>query len=309
MTERFDRSATQFDPTVANPISAAAVANYARSPIPEIPVSAFRVNGGLNFAGANAREFWDSTGLLWLPRIGLAYQATRSTVVRSGYGIFYGSLGAFRTTANLAGFSQTTPIQPTQDNGQTFTATLANPFPNGLIAPLGATGGLETNLGQNITYFPRDRKAPYAQRWSFGVQQEMKGGFVVRPPMSATAIPALPANRNINGTPAQYLSTSPTRDQAAHQFSGRSVSESLLRNQPPVHRHDFQGESAASVSAVRRHYVCRSGWVFVVSLASIAHREAFRARLHTSGVAHMVQGHGRDAVSESDGSDALRVAC
>ena len=84
------------------------------------------------------REFWDSTGLLWLPRIGLAYQATRSTVVRSGYGIFYGSLGAFRTTANLAGFSQTTPIQPTQDNGQTFTATLANPFPNGLIAPLGA---------------------------------------------------------------------------------------------------------------------------------------------------------------------------
>ena len=75
---------------------------------------------------------------IWLPRIGLAYQATRSTVVRSGYGIFYGSLGSFKTTANLAGFSQTTPIQPTQDNGQTFKATLANPFPNGLIAPLGA---------------------------------------------------------------------------------------------------------------------------------------------------------------------------
>ena len=201
VTERFDRSATQFDPTVANPISAAAVANYARSPIPEIPVSAFQVNGGLNFAGANAREFWDSTGLLWLPRIGLAYQATRSTVVRSGYGIFYGSLGAFRTTANLAGFSQTTPIQPTQDNGQTFTATLANPFPNGLIAPLGATGGLETNLGQNITYFPRDRKAPYAQRWSFGVQQEMKGGFVVETSYVGNRGTRLPANRNINGRP------------------------------------------------------------------------------------------------------------
>ncbi len=233
VTERFDRSATQFDPTVANPIAGAAVANYARSPIPEIPVSAFQVNGGLMFAEANgSREFWNSTGLFWLPRIGLAYQATRSTVVRSGYGIFYGSLGAFRTTANLAGFSQTTPIQPTQDNGQTFTATLANPFPNGLIAPLGATGGLETNLGQNITFFPRDRKAPYAHRWSFGVQQEMKGGFVVESSYVGNRGTRLPVNRNINGTPAQYLSTSPTRDQAAISFLGAQFPNPFFGTNP-----------------------------------------------------------------------------
>lgn len=221
VTERFDRSATQFDPTVANPIASAAIANYARNPIPEIPPSAFRVNGGLQFAGGNSsREFWDSTGLLWLPRIGIAYQLTRSTVIRSGYGIFYGSLGSFKTQANLAGFSQTTPVQPSQDNGQTFIATLANPLPNGLIAPLGASGGLETNLGQNITFFPRDRKMPYAQRWSFGIQQEIPMGFVIESSYVGNRGTRLGVNRNINGTPREYLSTSPTRDQAAITYLG-----------------------------------------------------------------------------------------
>lgn len=221
VTERFDRSVTQFDPAAVNPIAAAAIANYARNPIPEIPLSSFRVNGGLRFAGqGNSREFWDSTGIMWLPRIGLAYQATRSTVVRSGYGIFYGSLGSFKTTANLAGFSQTTNIQPTQDNGQTFVANLTNPLPNGLIPPLGANGGLETNLGQNITFFPRERKMPYAQRWSFGVQQELKSGFVVESSYVGNRATRLPVNRNINATPAQYLSTSPTRDQAVISFLG-----------------------------------------------------------------------------------------
>jgi hypothetical protein len=221
VTERFDRSVTQFDPSVANPIAAAAVANYARSPIPELPLSAFRVNGGLRFAGQGSdREFWNGTGLLWLPRIGIAYQATRSTVIRTGYGIFYGSLGSFKTAANLAGYSLTTPVIPTQNNGQTFIATLANPLPNGLFAPLGAAGGLETNLGQNISYFPRDRKIPYAQRWSFGVQQEFMQGFVLESSYVGNRGTRLPVNRNINATPAQYLSTSPTRDQATISFLG-----------------------------------------------------------------------------------------
>jgi hypothetical protein len=233
VTERFDRSVTQFDPTIANPISAVALTNYALNPIPEIPVSAFRVNGGLTFAGANGdRNFWNSTGLLWLPRIGLAYQLTPKTVIRSGYGIFYGSLGAFRTTANLAGFSQTTPIQPTQDNGQTFIATLANPLPNGLLAPLGPNGGLQTNLGQNITYFERDRKPPYAQRWSFGVQQELASGFVLESSYVGNRGTRLPVNRNINATPAQYLSTSPTRDQATISFLGAAFPNPFFGTNP-----------------------------------------------------------------------------
>ncbi|MDZ4802624.1 MAG: carboxypeptidase-like regulatory domain-containing protein [Bryobacteraceae bacterium] len=220
VTERFNRSVTQFDPSVANPIAARAIANYARSPIPEVPVSAFRVNGGLTFAntGSNGREFWNGTGLMWMPRIGIAYQIRPKTVLRTGYGLFYGSIGSFKSQANLAGFSQTTPVQATQDSGLSFIANLNNPLPNGLLSPIGAGGGLETNLGQNISFFPKDRQMPYAQRWSFGLQQEVKGGFVIESSYVGNRGTNLQAIRDLNALPNQYLSTSPTRDQTAINY-------------------------------------------------------------------------------------------
>ncbi len=221
VTERFDRSATWFLASQANPIAAQAIANYAKSPIPELAASAFKVNGGLTFAGgSNPRTFWSGQGLEWLPRIGLAYQITPKLVLRSGYGIFYGSIGSFKTSANLAGFSQSTPIEPTNDNGLTFKTKLANPLPNGLLAPLGPSGGLQTNLGQAISYFGTDRKQPYAQRWSLGLQQEFKGGIVGEASYVGNRGTRLPVSRNINYIPVSYLSTKPTRDQAQIDYLG-----------------------------------------------------------------------------------------
>ena len=51
VTERFDRSVRGFDATAASPIQAQVLANYARNPIPEVPLSQFKVLGGLTFAG------------------------------------------------------------------------------------------------------------------------------------------------------------------------------------------------------------------------------------------------------------------
>jgi outer membrane receptor protein involved in Fe transport len=86
ITERYNRSITQFDAVSANPIEARAIANYARSPIPELPVANFRVKGGVTFAGVNgnSRSYWNGQALTFLPRIGLAYQVTPKTVLRAG---------------------------------------------------------------------------------------------------------------------------------------------------------------------------------------------------------------------------------
>ncbi|MBC7928074.1 MAG: carboxypeptidase regulatory-like domain-containing protein [Bryobacteraceae bacterium] len=220
VTERFDRSVTQFDPTTPNPVAGAAIANYGRNPIPELPVSSFRVLGGPLFANTagNSRDFWNSTGLMLLPRIGIAYQLNPKTVLRTGYGIFYGSLGSFRTTANLSGFTQSTIIQPTVDNGLTFQSTLANPLPDGLLPVAAAAGGLRTNLNQNLTVFPKDRKMPYAQRWSIGLQREFPAGFVLESSYVGNRGTRLPVLRNLNALPAEYLSTAPTRDTARINF-------------------------------------------------------------------------------------------
>ena len=220
ITERFDRSVTQFDATSANPIERQAIANYARSPIPELPVSQFAVKGGVTFAGVggNTREYWSGQALTWNPRIGLAYQALPKTVVRAGYGIFYGSIGVMRTNSNQSGFTRTSPIEPSADNGLTFQASLENPFPKGLLQPLGASGGLETTLGQGTAFFHKNRRPPYAQRWSFGVQQELPGSFMVEGSYVGNRSTRLGVNRPMSFVPQQYLSTLPTRDQTTIDF-------------------------------------------------------------------------------------------
>jgi hypothetical protein len=223
ITERYDRSATWFLANKVNPLAPQAIVNYAKSPIPEIAPADFRVMGGLTFAGVdgNPREFWYGSGLTWLPRIGVAYQMNPKTVIRGGYGVFYGSVGSFKQSSNLAGFSQSTPIEASNDNGLTFKTTLANPLPSGLLQPAGASGGLSTYVGQNITYFAQDRTQPYAQRWSIGIQEEFPKSFMGEVSYVGNRGTRLGASRNINSAPAQYFSTTPYRDQTTINYLGQ----------------------------------------------------------------------------------------
>ena len=222
ITERFNRAVTQFDGTSANPIEAAAIANYAKAPIPELPLSQFKVKGGITFAGVggNAREYWSQKALAWMPRIGLAYQVRPTTVLRAGYGLFYTSIGVLRTNSIQAGFSRSTPIEASNDNGLTFIARLEDPLPKGLLPVLGAGGGLETTLNQGTPFFAKVRKAPYAQRWSFGFQRQFPGSFMGEVSYVGNRTTRLGVTRQLSFPPAQYLSTSPVRDDATNNYLG-----------------------------------------------------------------------------------------
>jgi hypothetical protein len=215
ITERYDRLVAGFAFGQSNPLEAAAQANYARNPIPELPASQFRVQGGLQFVnqGSTGRSPFKGEKNNFLPRFGLAWQPLDKLVVRGGYGIFYDTLGVNTTAPIQTGFSQSTPIQASLDNGQTYVATFANPFPNGLITPPGTSAGLLTNIGQNISFFDPNLKQAYAQRWSLGIQYELPFGFVVDSAYVANRGTRLAVARNYNATPNRYLSTLPTRDQ------------------------------------------------------------------------------------------------
>jgi hypothetical protein len=234
ITERFNRSVTQFDGTSANPIEAAAIANYARNPIPELPVSAFKVKGGVTFAGVggNSRFYWDRQGVQWNPRIGLAYQWTPKTVFRGGYGVFFSPNGILRTNSIQSGFSRSTPINASTDSGLTFIATLANPLPNGLLPVLGASEGLATTLGQGTTAFAKNRRAAYAQRWSLGFQREVPLGFVTEASYVANRSTRLPVSRSLSYIPREYMSTSPVRDQATIDFLSRNFTSPFFGLNP-----------------------------------------------------------------------------
>lgn len=92
-TERYDRAITTFDPKLALPIAAAAQAAYARSPLPEVPVSQFVVQGGNVYANQNgaSRKWWRNE-LMYLPRLALSWQVSPKTVIRGGYGVYFDTL-------------------------------------------------------------------------------------------------------------------------------------------------------------------------------------------------------------------------
>jgi len=221
-TERFNRSIRDFDFTTPSPISAAALANYAKAPIAEVPAGSFKTVGGLLFAGAGGRPrgLWNGDRNNFAPRIGLAYQLSRKTVLRTGYGVFFDVLGIDRFDVNQGGYSQATSLIPSLDNGMTFRATLSNPFPDGLQAPPGASAGIATYLGRGISFFHDKPLNPYMQRWSFSIQRELPWRVLVDTAYVGNRGTKLGVSRELNPVPRQYLSTSPERDQATIDHLG-----------------------------------------------------------------------------------------
>ena len=95
--ESQDRLVGPFDFVTPSPIEAAARAAYAASPIPELPLSAFNVTGGMTYVdGAMS----DTISKL-LPRLAGAYLIDQKTVFRGGIGLF--SFDYFFNNLNQAG--------------------------------------------------------------------------------------------------------------------------------------------------------------------------------------------------------------
>jgi len=215
-TERFNRMTRGFDFNSPSPVAEAARANYARSPIPEVPVERFNLRGGLLFAGVNGapRGMWNADKNNFAPRVGLAYALRPKLVIRAGYGIFFESLGADRTDVPQQGFDQRTTLVASLDNGQTYLVSIPNPFPNGIQEPAGASGGLATFLGRAPTFFWPDRRTGYMQRWSFNIQREYPHRVLLSVGYVGNRGALLGSSREFDPVPAEYLSRSPVRDNA-----------------------------------------------------------------------------------------------
>ncbi len=224
-SERYDRTVRGFDFTTPNPVEAEARAAYARSPIPELPVAQFRTPGGLKFSGAGGvpRTLWNTDRNNFAPRFGFAWQALAKTIVRGGYGIFYEQLGAREIDVNQQGFSQRTSLVPSLDNGLTFRASIADPFPDGFLQPAGASGGLLTYVGRSPGYFDPERGTGYMQRWSLGVQQELPWRVLLETSYIGNRGTLLGVDRDWNTLPANWWSRSPVRDQPAIDFLTTNV--------------------------------------------------------------------------------------
>lgn len=226
--EKWGRTVNGFAFNTPSPIAAAAIAAYNANPIPQLPVGQFAVNGGLTFASPGNNEIYSQTSHLFSPRFGFAWTPEKlhsKTVLRGGIAMFaspnsIASLsvnGAYSTNPILTqeGFSQSTAMTTTADNNLTPAATLANPFPAGIQAPVGSANGLMTFVGQSVNFLAPEQKNPYSIRWNFGIQQELTKNTILEVVYMGNHGVHLPVTfTQLNGLPRSVLSTSPVRDQA-----------------------------------------------------------------------------------------------
>jgi len=221
MWERYNRSVTGFNPNLQQSFAAQVLANYAANPIPELPVSQFNVNGGLMFAGVggNSKSLYNPFNLEIMPRLGFAYSLDDKTVIRGGWGTYFGSLGTRLQDALQYGFSQNTNVVPSLDGGQTFVANMANPFPNGFTQPPGASAA--AGIGNPIQFFNQNPKPNRLRKWTLDIQRQVARDWLVDIGTSGENGGNLevgngPASvtTSLDALPDKYLSTLPTRDQA-----------------------------------------------------------------------------------------------
>jgi len=168
-TERHNRQ-SWFDPNATSPL--------------QVPGLALR--GGAVFADSSTRSPFDANYHDFGPRIGLAYRLNPKTVLRGGYGIFYGvpkSTVASVTGGGADGFYQITPwVTSYQSDHATPWGRLSDPWPiTGPKLPTGSSLGLLTYAGLAFSYpvpFRNLGATPYTQTWSLGFQREFPGAVV-----------------------------------------------------------------------------------------------------------------------------------
>jgi hypothetical protein len=179
------------------------------------------VSGAVEYAGVggNPTQTGDALSVRPAPRFGLAYQLDGKTVVRGGYGIFWAP--TFFSFQNTIGYSQTTSIVTSTNGNFTPAASLANPYPNGLLQPTGNTLGALSGIGQAITIpDPKTRSAGYVQEYSLEIQRQAPAGLVLTlGVLGSHSLHLLQSGQNIDQlNPANFLLGSALTQSLANPF-------------------------------------------------------------------------------------------
>ena len=122
------------------------------------------------------------------PRVGIVYRLTDSTVVRSGYGFFYGNTNWKNVLATVPPHYYAATLQTDRVNPSLL---LRNGLPLDLISPQNA---------RNIGFGPidMDLPMPYTQQWNFSIQHQLPGQTLVEIGYVGSASNRLSRNYDIN---------------------------------------------------------------------------------------------------------------
>ncbi len=189
-TERYDRTTRGFAYGAASPLRAPGL----------------DLRGGLLYAGVGGapRGLTDPDRNNFGPRAGFAYTLTKKIVLRGGYALAYIPVVG---SVEPVGYSNVTPWVSSTDGGITVRDRLSNPFPSGLLPPIGNSQGLLTLVGQDISFVEPASRAPRFHTWQFDFQRELPGQALVEVGYIGTrGIGLIAPTERLNQTPTAAFS-------------------------------------------------------------------------------------------------------
>jgi hypothetical protein len=191
--ERYNRQSLRFDPAVALPIT----------------VPGYNLKGGILFAGVGGNPRTPPADKNnFGPRFGFAYNIANNTVIRGGFGIFFGPSAIDTSSAfgSIGAFNSVTPFVGSSDSFATPNATLANPFPAGLVQPVGSSVGLLAQIGNSMTFLDSSHLSPYSEQWQISVQRQLPSETLVEVAYTGMhSVKELESYSNFNEMPDSYL--------------------------------------------------------------------------------------------------------
>ncbi len=149
----------------------------AQSPI---QVAGYDTRGVIRFVDDDKRSPFKADMNNVQPRIGVAYALNPKTSIRGAYGLFY-TLSRATVFGHTGGaFNVNSTPTFTLDSNATRYATLADPYPNGMLLPPGRALGDRTFIGLNAgTILPSNNRNPEYHSWNVSIQREVGWNSVV----------------------------------------------------------------------------------------------------------------------------------
>ncbi len=174
-----------FNPSAPNASTAASEANYATSPISQLPPADFVTTGNIIYATASNRSAYSLPPVYVSPRVGFAYSpdfAHGTMAIRGGFAVYINPFTDYQSNwGPQYGFSQSTGFVGSYNDNLTPATTLSDPFPtavNPIVQPYGSEYGINTQLGNSVTYLAHV-KVPYSEHYELDIQKQLGRTWMV----------------------------------------------------------------------------------------------------------------------------------